>query len=141
MRRDCCASTRSRKSFLGFAIACSMAVLVISWNTMRSTFFASMPSAAQRCQPMASPSRSSSVAIHIFSASLASFLSSVTRFFLSGVISYSGINPHPISIPIRFSGRSRMCPNDASTRKSFPRNFSIVFHLAGDSTITRFLDI
>src|SRR5262245_65496881 len=33
-------------------------------------------------------------------------------------------------------GRSRTCPMEASIRKPFPRNFPIVFALAGDSTIT-----
>ena len=36
-------------------------------------------------------------------------------------------------------GRSMICPIEARTSKSLPRNFSIVFALAGDSTITRFL--
>ena len=36
-----------------------------------------------------------------------------------------------------FSGRSRMCPTDASTRKPSPRHFSMVRAFAGDSTMTR----
>src|SRR5580692_4057340 len=35
-----------------------------------------------------------------------------------------------------FLGRSMMCPTDARTSKPLPRYFSIVFALAGDSTIT-----
>src|SRR5208283_2870053 len=40
------------------------------------------------------------------------------------------------STPISFLGRSMMCPTEASTSKPLPRYFSIVFALAGDSTIT-----
>src|SRR5207248_11531476 len=35
-------------------------------------------------------------------------------------------------------GRSRTCPNEASTRCPLPRYFSMVFALAGDSTTTSF---
>src|SRR3569833_925661 len=35
-----------------------------------------------------------------------------------------------------FLGRSMMCPTDARTSKPLPKYFSIVFALAGDSTIT-----
>jgi hypothetical protein len=38
-----------------------------------------------------------------------------------------------------FLGRSRTCPIEAFTVKSLPRYLLIVFALAGDSTMTRFL--
>ena len=40
------------------------------------------------------------------------------------------------STPMSFLGRSMMCPTDARTSNPLPRYFSIVFALAGDSTIT-----
>ncbi len=40
--------------------------------------------------------------------------------------------------PDSFLERSLICPKLDTTRKSFPRNFSMVFAFAGDSTITRF---
>lgn len=80
-RRACCASTRSWSMKRGLAIACVIAFLVISWNTILFVVFVSRPIASQRCHPMASHSRSSSVAIQTFSADFASFLSSATIFF------------------------------------------------------------
>src|ERR1700694_6051847 len=43
------------------------------------------------------------------------------------------------STPISFLGKSMMCPTDARTSYPLPRYFSIVFALAGDSTITNAL--
>src|SRR3546814_3495653 len=40
------------------------------------------------------------------------------------------------SSDLSFAGKSRTCPYDARTRKSPPRYFSMVFALAGDSTMT-----
>jgi hypothetical protein len=61
-------------------------------------------------------------------------------FLLSGII-YSGLKPFFTSIPRVFSGKSLICHIEATTLKSFHKNFSIVFHLAGDSTTTRFFGI
>ena len=66
----------------GFAIACRIAPLVISLKTMRLTGTLGL-SSSKRCQAMASPSRSSSVARMSSSASLSSFLSLVICDFLS----------------------------------------------------------
>src|SRR4029450_627341 len=85
------------------------------------------------------------------SASLAAAFSSSTTFFLLGRISYSTANPCCVSTPpitwasfpsflfLGFLGRSRTWPMDAFTWKSRPRYLLIVFALAGDSTMTRFL--
>src|SRR5262245_54163544 len=85
------------------------------------------------------------------SASLAAAFSSSTTFFLLGRISYSTAKPCCVSTPpitcvslapfffLGFLGRSRTCPMDAFTWKSRPRYLLIVFALAGDSTMTRFL--
>ena len=67
----------------GFASAWSMALWVISWNVMRRTGICGL-STSSRCQLMASPSRSSSVASSSSSALCNSFFSSVTRCLLSG---------------------------------------------------------
>src|SRR3989344_6955642 len=50
------------------------------------------------------------------------------------------MNPPSTSTASLFDfGKSRMCPTDARTVKPEPRYFSIVFALAGDSTITNFI--
>ena len=139
-RRACCASTRWRSMLRGFSMAARMAGLVISWNTMRREFFGSSLSTSARCQAMASPSRSSSDASHTASAFLACARSSLTTRVLSAGISYSGSKVVRFT-PKSFFLRSRMWPKLDSTLKSFPRNFSMVLALAGDSTITRFFCI
>src|SRR5258708_38779911 len=79
-------------------------------------------------------------------AVLAVFFRSATiflllRFFESGMISYSGWKLFCTSTPRPFEGRSLICPIEAITTKSLPRYLLIVFALAGDSTMTRFLVI
>ena len=60
---------------LGSSTALRMAASVISWNTMRLTFtFVGGESSSRRCQAIASPSLSSSVARYTVSTLLASFL-------------------------------------------------------------------
>ena len=61
MRRVSCASTRSWSRSRGFAAAARMAGSVISWNTIRWTGTFGLR-VSSRCQAMASPSRSGSVA-------------------------------------------------------------------------------
>ena len=73
------------------------------------------------------------------SASLAAAFSSSRTFLRVGSISYSAAKPFLTSTPSFFLGRSRTWPMEAFTGKSFPRYLLIVFALAGDSTITRFL--
>src|SRR3979411_1284120 len=55
--------------------------------------------------------------------------------------SYSGWKLFCTSTPRPFEGRSLICPIEAMTTKSLPRYLLIVFALAGDSTMTRFLTI
>ncbi len=74
MRRASCASTRSRSMSRGLATAAWIAGLVISWKTIRLTGTLGLI-VSTRCQAMASPSRSSSVARKISSTSLASLIS------------------------------------------------------------------
>src|SRR6266853_5090473 len=57
------------------------------------------------------------------------------------MISYSGWKLFCTSTPRPFEGRSLICPIEAITTKSLPRYLLIVFALAGDSTMTRFLVI
>ena len=61
MRRVSWAFTRPSSIWRQFSTACSMADGVISWNTIRFTGTFGL-STSRRCQLMASPSRSSSVA-------------------------------------------------------------------------------
>src|SRR5256885_15548666 len=57
------------------------------------------------------------------------------------MISYSGSKLFWTSTPRPFDGRSLICPIEAFTTKSLPRYLLIVFALAGDSTMTKFLGI
>ena len=63
--------------------AFEIASFVISWNTMRWTGTFGF-STSTRCQAIASPSRSSSVASRSSSASARCFFSSLIVFFFSG---------------------------------------------------------
>ena len=110
MRRACWAFTRSTSSVRGCANAFSMADFVISWKTMRLVLSAGMAAASIRCQEMASPSRSSSVASQTVSASFTIFLMSVISFFFSVKTSYCGEKCLEISMPRSFWGRSRTWP-------------------------------
>src|ERR1043165_7271055 len=74
------------------------------------------------------------------SAFFAAAFNSLTTFYFPSSTSYVGSNVSS-STPISLFGRSRTCPTDALTRKSFPMNLLIVFAFAGDSTMTRFLAI
>ena len=97
-----------------------------------------------RCQAIASPSRSGSLARYISSQSFTAPFSSATTFFLPSDISYVGVNVQPpapsgtIFIAPLSLGRSRMCPTELFTVNSDPRYFPIVFAFAGDSTISSF---
>ena len=139
MRRACWALTKSLSTVLGDSMAFRMAGFVISENTMRLVWAGFKLSASIRCQLIASPSRSSSVASHTVSAFFASPLSSVTTFLDDGLTSYFGVKSlsmSTLSLPL---ARSRMCPIEDFTTKSFPRYPSMVLAFAGDSTMTRFL--
>ena len=109
-RRACCASTRLRSMSRGFSIALRIAVLVISWNTMRLVFSGLRSNTSYKCHAIASPSRSSSDASHTISALFAAFFNSLTRFLLSSGISYIGAKLLSTSMLKLFSFRSRMCP-------------------------------
>ena len=140
MRRVCWASTFFASTSPGLWKACSTARLVISLKTTRRNFFLERPPrASARCQQMASPSRSGSAARYTASASLAALFSSSRIFLRVGRISYSAVKPFFTSTPSRFLGRSRTWPMEAFTWKSRPRYLLMVFALAGDSTMTRFL--
>src|SRR4029079_7821990 len=64
---------------------------------------------------------------------------SSASFFSIGT--YCGAKPFLTSTPSPFCGRSMMCPIEARTSKTPPKNFSIVVAFAGDSTMTRFFAI
>ncbi len=93
--------------------------------------------ASSRCQLMASPSRSGSVASTSSSAVLAAARSSLTTFSLAGLISYSSWKPFSMSTP-SLRGRSRMWPTEAMTLYPLPRYLVMVFAFDGLSTITSF---
>ena len=84
MRRASWASTSLRSMSRGLAIAWLIAFSVISWNTMRRTFIlAGGFSTSFRCQAMASPSRSSSVARYSSEALASRSFSFLTWAFFS----------------------------------------------------------
>jgi len=77
----CCASTRSILICFGFLTASVIAFFVISWNAILFTVVGSSLSILHICHPIASHSRSSSVAIHTSSWDFASFLRLSAVFF------------------------------------------------------------
>jgi hypothetical protein len=83
----CWASTNFISNVLGFSTACLIAFSVISWKTILGVLSIGNQSWFATCQPIASHSRSSSVASHTLSDSFANFFSSATTFFLSGLTS------------------------------------------------------
>ena len=114
---------------------------MISLKTIRLVLVSSSASASFKCHAIASPSRSSSEASQTISAFSTAFFNSLTTFTLSSVMLYFGSKLFSKSMLISFAERSLICPNEDITTKSLPKNFSIVFALAGDSTITRFFAI
>ena len=114
---------------------------VISLNTILHGELASIFRICARCQDMASPSISGSVARYIFFAALASLriLSSTSPLPLRVI--YLGSKSCSTSTPSWLFGRSLTWPLEATTLYLLPRNFPIVFALAGDSTITSISDI
>src|SRR3989338_7325780 len=54
-------------------------------------------------------------------------------------MTYCGMNPCSMSIPILLLGRSLTWPKDDSIEKSLPKKRAMVLALVGDSTITNFI--
>ena len=77
--------------------------------------------ASTKCQEIASPSRSSSVANHTVSAFFANDFNSPTSFFLSEGTLYSGLKSFSISTDIPLEESSLICPKLDLTTYSFPR--------------------
>ena len=88
-----------------------------------------------KCHAIASPSRSGSVARYTFFAFFASFFRDFIKSPFPLIFIYSGSKSFSISTPIFDFGKSLICPIDATTFVLPPKNFFIVFALAGDSTI------
>jgi len=121
--------------FLGSFIAFCTAVFVISLNVTLVIFFDSSFSIVAKCQAIASPSRSGSVAKYTVFACFASFFNDFIRSPFPLIFIYCGSKSCSISIPIFDFGKSLICPIDATTLVLPPKNFFIVFAFAGDSTI------
>jgi hypothetical protein len=85
MRRVSWASTRSWSRSRRFSTAARIAGSLISWKTIRRTGIFGL-SVSSRCQAMASPSRSGSVASRTSSTDFTASLSSATLLFFSGVM-------------------------------------------------------
>mmetsp|Transcript_49389 Transcript_49389/g.88245 ORF Transcript_49389/g.88245 Transcript_49389/m.88245 type:complete len:244 (-) Transcript_49389:809-1540(-) len=92
-RRACCALTRLMSSSLGSSKALRMAFSVISLNTTRWYRVGSPPRISRRCQAIASPSRSISVANTMCSASMAKEISSSATLSLPSMISHRASQP------------------------------------------------
>src|SRR5579859_1194336 len=122
---------------------------VISWKTMRWVGTLGL-SSSTRCQAMASPSRSSSVARRSSSASFSRLLSLDTCWRLPLWTTYSasklsstltpslahGSPRYLAGISAALSGMSRMWPTLDSTTYPRPRYPAMVRALDGDSTMT-----
>src|SRR3990170_2366179 len=135
-RRACWASTFFWSILPGCANAALIARAVISLNVTRYTLRPLTGSSWARCQPIASPSRSGSVATYSASAFSAAFFSSSTTFRFAARTRYSGLKPFFTSTPSRDLGRSRTCPMQALTMYFESRYFWIVLTFVGDSTTT-----
>ena len=108
---------------------------------MRGSVWGSFSIALAIWYPIASPSRSSSVAIKTTSASFANFFNSFTVALASRGIAYFGTRSpvfSSISMPKVVFGKSRICPLEAMTLYSLFKKFVMVRALAGDSTIIKF---
>ena len=137
-----CDSTKDISITRGFSNAPNTAGLVISWNSILLVVFGSKCKSSARCQEIASPSLSGSVASKTSSASLAFFISSRIIFALSFELTYVGLKSFSTSIPsppLPEVDKSLIWPHDATTLKLGPRYFLIVWHFVGDSTITSFI--
>ena len=88
---------------------------VISLNSTRQALCGSMPRMVARCQEMASPSRSGSVARMMDLAPLASLRMRSRTSPRPRIVIYFGSKPCSTSTPSWDLGRSRTCPLEAST--------------------------
>ena len=135
IRLACCASIKFLSIFLGCLTAFFTASFVISLNVILHSSSSGIPNIYDRCQAIASPSRSGSVAKYTLFAFLASFFNSFIKLAFPLIFIYWGSKLFSISIPIFDLGKSLMCPIEAITLTLPPKNLFIVFALAGDSTI------
>ena len=85
-----------------------MADFVISLNTILLVLSASNFKVLNKCQAIASPSRSSSLASHTVLDFLTKSFKFFTIVFLSDETSYLGLKSFSISIPIFFEGKSEI---------------------------------
>ena len=120
---------------LGSLIAFCTAPFVISLNVTLVILLLSSFNIVARCQAIASPSRSGSVARYTFFACFASFFKDFIKSPFPLIFIYSGSKSFSMLTPNFDFGRSLICPIDATTFVLPPRNFFIVLAFAGDSTI------
>ena len=101
----------------GLAIASVTADLVIALKVTRLTcaFFSDEASASRRCQLIASPSRSGSVARIRFGSRASASLIALTCFFESDATSHFIAKSSSVSTEPSLGGRSRTWPKDART--------------------------
>ena len=111
----CCASTRSLSIALGCSMPVFTPVFVISLNSTRLFSSSSNPSKYAKCQEIASPSRSGSVARYTQSEACAAFFNSSTSFSLPLMTSYLGAKWFLTSTLKRVGDKSRICPIEAIT--------------------------
>ena len=117
-----------------------MDLALISWNTMRCTGTFGF-NCSNKCQEIASPSRSSSVARYSAVASFSAAFSSFTTVRPRSVSSYDGLKPFSTSTARPLLGRSAIWPTEGRTSNSGPRYWEMVLAFAGDSTMTNDLGI
>ena len=111
--------------------------LVISLKVTRRALPSGRFKSCFKCQEIASPSRSGSVARYTVSAVLADFSRSLMISSFPRMGWYTGSKSCSRSTPRVLLGKSRRWPMQAFTSKSFPRYFPMVLAFAGDSTMTK----
>jgi len=97
--------------------------------------FSGISKMCDKCQAIASPSRSGSDAKYTCFADFASFFKLFIKSPFPRIFIYSGSKSFSMSTAIFDFGKSLICPIDAMTFTFPPKNFLIVFAFAGDSTI------
>ena len=88
---------------------------MISLNTILQFSSSDIFNICAKCQEIASPSRSGSVARYILSAFLAAFLNLSINSPFPLIVIYFGVKLSSISTPNLLLGKSLTCPIEAST--------------------------
>ena len=115
--------------FLGFLKLSLTASLVISLKTTRFSLESSSSKIFDKCQAIASPSRSGSLARKTFFAFFACFSILLQQDLFPRIVIYFVRNYLQCRHPFDFFGKSLTCPIEAITLYFLPKYFSMVLLL------------